>query len=136
MADAVLHLSLPVVDLGESRVFYEEALGCRVGRVRESWLDVWFFGMQITLQERPEQVAALPDVGVRHFGVTLTDQDAFSQLVARIDSHGARWIDAPGRHEHTDLSGKVAGKLADPSGNVIEIKWYGDMDRLQSADNR
>jgi extradiol dioxygenase family protein len=136
MADAVLHLSLPVADLGEARAFYEETLGCRVGRVRESWLDVWFFGMQITLHESPEQVAALPDVGARHFGVTLDDRDAFSQLVARIDSHGARWLDAPRHHEQKDLSGKLAGKLADPSGNVIEIKWYGDIGQLQRPDAR
>jgi extradiol dioxygenase family protein len=135
MPEAVLHLSLPVADLGEARVFYEQALGCRIGRVRESWLDVWFYGMQITLQECPEQAAALPDAGSRHFGVTLADRDAFSHLVSRIDSHGASWLSAPSHHEQEDLNGKLAGKLADPSGNVIEIKWYGDIGQLQSADD-
>jgi hypothetical protein len=32
----------------------------------------------------------------------------------------------PLRHRDADLSGNVAGKLADPAGNVIEIKHYAD----------
>ena len=36
-------------------------------------------------------------------------------------------------HAATSLSGKVGGKLADPSGNVIEIKYYPDLDSYRSA---
>ena len=126
MSDAILHLSMPVLDLAAAREFYEQVLGCRVGRVRDDWLDVWFFGMQVTLQARPAEVAAPPGAGVRHFGVTLTDEQAFERLVARIDAHGARWIERPAAHAAAELSGKVGGKLADPSGNVIEIKYYAD----------
>jgi hypothetical protein len=45
----ILHLSLPVSDLEEARGFYVDVLGCRPGRVRDDWFDVWFFGMQLTL---------------------------------------------------------------------------------------
>ena len=67
----ILHLSLPVRELAESIEFYVDVLGCQVGRVRESFVDVWFFGMQVTLHEVPEQVTAAEQRGVRHFGVTL-----------------------------------------------------------------
>ena len=30
----------------------------------------------------------------------------------------------PENHTDAELSGKLGGKLADPSGNVIEIKYY------------
>jgi hypothetical protein len=29
-------------------------------------------------------------------------------------------------HTETTLSGKTGGKLVDPSGNVVEIKYYAD----------
>jgi extradiol dioxygenase family protein len=125
-SDAILHLSLPVRDLAAAREFYEQLLGCRVGRVRDDWLDVWFFGLQLTLQERPTEVAANADPGVRHFGVTLTDEQAFRRLVDRIDAQAAHWIERPIAHDAVELSGKVGGKLADPSGNVIEVKYYAD----------
>jgi uncharacterized protein len=128
--DPILHLSIPVDDLAAARRFYESALGCRVGRVRPDWLDVWFFGLQLTLQERPEEVSALPDQGVRHFGVVLPDLAAFDSLVARLRSAGVRWLAEPAAHEEAALSGKVGGTLADPSGNVIEIKHYDDLSEL------
>ena len=58
--DPILHLSLPVRDLAESRAFYVDVLGCEPGRVRDGWIDVWFYGMQVTLHEEPDLVAA-PD---------------------------------------------------------------------------
>jgi extradiol dioxygenase family protein len=128
--DAKLHLSLPVDDLAAARRFYEDGLGCRVGRVREQWIDVWFFGLQLTLQTRPDEVRPLADQGCRHFGVVLDDADTFWALVERLRAQGIEWIDEPHVHEHAELSGKVGGKLADPSGNVIEVKHYADPSAL------
>jgi extradiol dioxygenase family protein len=130
MAD-VLHLSIPVRDLAEARAFYEEALGCEVGRVRGDWLDVWFFGLQLTLQHRPDEVRSIEGQGVRHFGVALDDADAFAGLVQRLRAHGVAWIAEPEVHTAAELSGKVGGKLADPSGNVIELKFYDDPAELR-----
>lgn len=124
--EPLLHLSVPVDDLDVARQFYESALGCRIGRVRADWIDVWFFGLQLTLHERPEEVAALADQGVRHFGVVLQDRDAFESLVTRIRAADVAWLTEPASHTDAVLSGKVGGKLADPSGNVIEIKYYED----------
>ena len=133
MADGILHLSIPVRDLDEARSFYEGALGCEVGRVRDDWLDVWFFGLQLTLQHRPEEVAGVADQGVRHFGVALDDPDAFAALVQRLRQHEVAWLAEPTAHTAAELSGKVGGKLADPSGNVIELKYYEDTAELRAT---
>jgi len=131
MADGVLHLSIPVRDLDEARAFYEGALGCEVGRVRDDWLDVWFFGLQLTLQHRPDQVVGVEAQGVRHFGVALDDADAFASLVQRLRTHGVEWLAEPKVHTAAELSGKVGGKLVDPSGNIIELKFYDDPAELR-----
>ena len=122
----ILHLSIPVNDLASARDFYESAFGCRVGRVREDWLDVWFFGMQLTLQHRPDEVIAPGRQGVRHFGVVLRDRETFDALVTRLRAAGVTWLTEPATAGESTLSGKVGGKLADPSGNVIEVKYYDD----------
>ena len=125
MADQpVLHLSLPVNDLNAARDFYEHTLGCRIGRTREDWFDAWFFGLQLTLQLRPLEVMDTSRQGVRHFGVVLPSMSEFKELVKRIDASGIQWITEPENHSDAELSGKVGGKLADPSGNIIEIKYY------------
>lgn len=124
--DPVLHLSIPVSDLDAARRFYTDAFGCSVGRVREDWIDVWFFGMQLTLQHRPDEVRSPEEQGVRHFGVVLTDAESYSGLFDRLRAAGISWLSEPEAHAETALSGKVGGKLADPSGNVIEVKYYPD----------
>ena len=122
----ILHLSIPVADLAAARAFYEDALGCSVGRVRDTWVDVWFFGMQLTLQERPDEVRPVDDQGVLHFGVVLPDATSFEHVIDRLDRHDADWLNRPTVHRATELSGKTGAKVADPSGNVIEIKHYAD----------
>ena len=125
MADQpVLHLSLPVNDLRAAQDFYEHTLGCRIGRTREDWFDAWFFGLQLTLQLRPLEVMDTSRQGVRHFGVVLPSLSEFNDLVKRIHASGCQWISKPENHTDAELSGKLGGKLADPSGNVIEIKYY------------
>jgi extradiol dioxygenase family protein len=121
--DPILHLSVPVRDVAEARAFYVDVLGCRPGRVRDGWLDVWFHGMQLTLQERPDQV--LTDPGVRHFGVTLGAAE-LAHLLDRMAVQPVRWL-CP---VTTDFAGtsreQTKAKVLDPSGNVIELKSYVD----------
>ena len=83
--DPILHLSLAVRDLAESRAFYVDVLGCEPGRVRDGWIDVWFYGMQVTLHEEPELVAPPDARGVRHFGVTLA-ADQLDAVLHRLES--------------------------------------------------
>ena len=122
----VLHLSLAVGDLHAARAFYEHTLGCRIGREREDWFDAWFFGLQLTLQLRPQEVTDVSQQGVRHFGVVLPALAEFDELVHRVAASGHAWISKPEIHSDAELNGKLGGKLADPSGNIIEIKFYAD----------
>jgi uncharacterized protein len=131
----ILHLSLPVRDLDEGRAFYAEVLGCRIGRETGDFVDVWFHGLQLTLHDRPDEVQPVADQGVRHFGVTLPP-DELDALVARIDGAGVAWVVPVG----TDLPGtpreQTKGKVADPSGNVIELKTYPDLASALGYDER
>lgn len=121
----ILHLSLPVADLVESRHFYVEVLGCDPGRQRQGWMDVWFHGMQVTLHEQPDQVLTADQAGVRHFGVALSKED-FDAVIARLGGHPVRWL----RPVSTDHPGtprqQTKGTVSDPSGNAIELKWYAE----------
>ena len=124
---AVLHLSRPVRDLAASKDFYVDVLGCRVGRTQAEFIDVWFHGLQLTLQRRLDEVRPVYDQGVRHFGVALADKEQFDELVERLRSTtGVHWVTQPIEHPAETLSGKSEFKIADPSGNVIEIKHYAD----------
>lgn len=118
----VLHLSLPVHDLAAARNFYCRQLGLEVGRVRETWFDVWFFGLQLSLQLAPEE-SSCQAAGVRHFGVTLPDRAEFDAVVKWAESHDIEWLSPPTEHSD-EFSRKTAAFVSDPSGNMIEFKVY------------
>ncbi len=123
--EPILHLSIPVRDLAESRAFYVDLLGCDLGRVRDDFIDVWFYGMQVSLHAEPDQVRPVEEQGVQHFGVTLGAND-LQQLLHRLGGQHVTWVspvstDYPGTPKE-----QTKAKLADPSGNIIEIKTYVD----------
>jgi len=129
--EPVLHLSVPVADLAEARAFYVDTLGCPLGRVRADWCDVWFHGLQLTLQERPDEVLPVDGQGVRHFGVTL-DAGDLRGVLEQLRASPVRWL-APVTTDAL-LDGKTSAKIQDPSGNVIEFKAYADPARLRGRE--
>lgn len=122
----ILHLSLPVRDIEEARDFYVRALGCQPARHRDDFIDVWFFGLQITLHERPDEVSGLVPGSSRHFGVTL-DHDEFDQLVDHLESSGVEWVVPVTTDDAGLVTEQTKAKIVDPSGNVIEVKTYRDV---------
>jgi extradiol dioxygenase family protein len=113
----IFHLSFPVYDLDEAIAFYA-TLGGIIGRREFAWADVALFGAQLTLQHIPADVLQ-PMPRSRHFGATLPWQD-WEHLIARLrDFVEPPHIDYPG----TDRE-QAKAMIADPSGNLIELKAY------------
>ena len=113
----IFHLSFPVDDLDEAIAFYAD-LGGVPGRRDAAWADIALFGAQLTLQQVPGDVLR-PTPRSRHFGATLPWHE-WEELVGRLDV----FIEAP-RVDHSGTE-REQGKamVADPSGNLVEIKAY------------
>jgi hypothetical protein len=122
----ILHLSIPVRDIEEARDFYVRALGCQPARQRADFLDVWFFGLQVTLHDRPDEATGLVPGGSRHFGVTL-GRDEFDQFVERLERSRVEWVSPVTTDDAGLLTEQTKAKVVDPSGNVIEVKTYRDV---------
>ena len=113
----IFHLSFPVRDLDEAIAFYSN-LGGVLGRRDPAWADVALFGAQLTLQLIPEDVLQ-PMPRSRHFGATLHWKD-WEQLVAQLDG----FVEPP-RVDYPDTDREQAkAMIADPSGNLVELKAY------------
>jgi uncharacterized protein len=126
LVQPILHLSIPVRDLEEARDFYVHSLGCRAARARPEFLDVWFFGLQITLQNRSDEVAADMVRTSRHFGVTL-GRDDFDAMISRLVARGVAFLVPVSTDDDGEPTEQTKAKVADPSGNVIEFKTYRDV---------
>ena len=122
----ILHLSLPVRDIEEAREFYVRALGCQPARARDDFVDVWFFGLQLTLHDRPDEATGPVPGSSRHFGVTLGRAE-FDQLVEHLERSGVHWVSPVTTDDAGLRIEQTKAKIVDPSGNVIEVKTYRDV---------
>lgn len=121
MTRPIFHLSIPVRDLDQAVAFYEDVLGAGVGRRTETYVDVRLFGAQLTLQNGPMDVPAETS-RTRHFGATIAwaDWERLAAALSALAIEGPTVSFAGERHEQAKLM------IADPSGNLIELKAYRD----------
>lgn len=118
----IFHLSLPVSNLQNTREFYEKFLGAKTGRVTENWLDIWLFGVQITIQQARHKINSGQSEKF-HLGGTLS-WEKWEAVRDRLAQLGADFVGAPNIDE---ASGQAKMYLKDPDGYIIELKAYRDI---------
>ena len=113
------HLSFSVPDLAATKRFYSAVLGCQLGRDAGAWVDVNFFGHQLTLHE---ERAGLPAVAIDHFGPFLR-RERWEEIVRRLRAADIAFEVEPFVRDAggPDEVGKFI--VRDPAGNRLEFKY-------------
>ena len=132
------HMAFPVTDLGKTRDWYTNVLGCGLGRESDKWIDFNMFGHQVVahLVGHNDSISTNPvdgeSVPSRHFGVILSPSD-WNLLVKRLNSKGVKYLIKPHtRFEH--LPGEQCTLfIEDPSGNALEFKSFSSDESIFST---
>ncbi len=131
---AAFHLAFLVRDLDETRAFYGDLLGCRMGRSAPTWQDFDLFGHQMSahLGAPPASGGGAVDgktVPVPHFGAVLP-WDAWRALADRLEAAGTPFLLAPEIRFAGQPGEQGTFFVRDPSGNALEFKGFRDFDGL------
>ena len=138
MADSLrpFHLALPVDDLDKAREFYCGLMGFGTGRTDERWIDLDFFGHQVTLHlvadqdghddTNPVDGDAVP---ARHFGVVL-DRSDWDHLAERLTAADIDFLIEPKIRFEGEVGEQATMFFRDPSGNALEFKSFRDPGQL------
>ncbi len=134
------HLAFPVKELSSTRKFYEDLLGCGVGRTSEKWIDFNFFGNQITAHLKPEELVDSKmnsvdgkNVPVRHFGAIL-EWSAWHKFAERMKDEGIDFVIEPYLRFEGQPGEQATMFFLDPSGNALEFKSFKDPDNLFASE--
>ncbi len=125
------HHAFAVEDLGSTRAFYGELLGCPEGRSSETWVDFDFYGNQISAHlGAPVPPAATGQVDgiavpIPHFGAVLGWQE-FQALASRLERAGLAFIIRPSVRYVGQPAEQATMFFLDPSGNALELKAFRD----------
>ena len=126
---SIFHLSLPCLDIKETKRFYTEDLGLDCGRESSNWLDVNLFNNQLTYVLVDDFEFKYPDYSFEkgmlpsfHFGVVLPTDD-WERIQDTINRWSSETIltktflkDKNGEH--------VSFFVKDPNGYTIEFKTF------------
>jgi uncharacterized protein len=132
---SVFHLAYHVTSLDEARRFYGGMLGCAEGRSTETWVDFDFFGHEISLHlGTPFGVSNTGKVGnhmvpMPHLGVVL-QMDDWKAMAEKLKAAGLKFELEPMIRFAGEPGEQATMFFRDPSGNPIEIKGFGDLNKL------
>jgi hypothetical protein len=131
MTAALFHLAFPVTNLEATKDFYRDILGCRLGAQDERWVDIDFYGHQITahLVDQLDPVPTNPvdgdHVPARHFGAILSLNE-WDALAARLKDNHTKFVIEPHRRFAGRPREQATMFFADPAGNYLEFKAFVD----------
>ncbi len=121
---SIFHLAFPVLDLQQTKVFYQQGLGCTLGRESPVSLVLDFFGHQLVAHLTTEPLPPPAGIYPRHFGLVLPSQEAWEALGQHLQRQGIAFYQAPRvRFPGTPLEHGTFF-LTDPSHNLLEFKFY------------
>ena len=133
------HLAIPVTDLEESKRFYHNLLGAKIGRFSDTWIDFDFFGHQLVCHLSPNSISEIlnpvdqEDVPVPHYGVVL-DWNQFEAIIKQLEEKKINFFIKPIIRFKGEVGEQATAFLKDPSGNAIEFKSFRNMDNLFKAE--
>lgn len=135
---SLFHLAFHVRDLNEARHFYGGLLGCREGRSTTTWVDVDFYGHQLSLHlGEPFATTRTGHVGdhlvpMPHFGLVMLLPD-WQTLARRLEAAGMDFVLKPQLRFEGQPGEQWTMFFCDPFGNPIEVKGFASLDQLYAS---
>jgi len=139
MIQSTFHLAFPIKNLNKTKEFYINLLGCSTGRSTNTWIDINFFGNQLTAQVNPDAIKLHSffendkfPFPTHHFGVVLPWKD-WHDLQGHLTSKNIKFTINP----QTVFEGEVGEQktmfIEDPDGYFIEFKTFENLDAIFKA---
>ena len=114
----MFHLSLPVRAFSQCLDFYRDCFGAKVVMLNEKAANLYVFGGQLTLHDKPDSIMNAEQRREMHFGYVVTEQDWFA-IRNRLQEAGQTLVRCIEPHDEGQTRGKLL--VMDPSGNIVEI---------------
>lgn len=124
MSPTLFHLTFPVTDIAQTKEFYVNGLGCRLGRENSQAVILDLYGHQLVAHITDEPLIPQKGIYPRHFGLVFTDETDWKTLLERVQikqlalyqQPKQRFVGTPLEHQTFFLS--------DPFDNLMEFKFY------------
>lgn len=132
----LFHLALPVKNLEITLAFYEKYFACVQGRKASTWVDVNFYGHQLSFHEsktasplQAENIVDKKTVYLPHLGVILS-MDEWYQLRNTLQENKYPFLMEPCIRFAGQAGEQATMFFSDPNGYALEFKAFADMENV------
>jgi hypothetical protein len=125
MTSAVLfHLAIPINDTVKAKAFYQEGLGCGIGRENANAIIFNFYGHQLVAHKTQQPLTPQKGIYPRHFGLIFTEEEDWSATLAVATAKSLVFYEQPKLRFPRELTEHNTFFLEDPFYNLLEFKYY------------
>lgn len=124
MTSPLFHLSFPVANIPETKIFYVDGLGCQVGRENATAIVLDLYGHQLVAHVTQESLTPQRGIYPRHFGLVFQTQAEWENLLKRAEKEQLSFYQAAKRRFPDSPLEHSTFFLADPFHNLLEFKYY------------
>ncbi len=124
MSEFIFHLAFPIENIPDTKRFYVDGLGCKVGRETAKSIILNLYGHQLvahmTAPSLPPQTGIYP----RHCGIVFPTLADWQLLYDRATSKQLTFYQAAKHRFAGEITEHHTFFLADPFANLLEFKYY------------
>lgn len=133
------HYAFKVKDLAGTKHFYIDILGCEEGRSSATWIDLNFFGHQLSAHIS-DNIPSLDYCGkvdgvsvpIPHFGCVL-NMEQFIEIQKKLEKNDVDFLINPQKRYFGQAGEQMTMFVFDYSGNPIEFKAFSDEEKIFST---
>lgn len=124
MSTTFFHLAFPVSNIPQTKEFYAQGLGCRVGRESVTAVILNLSGHQLVAHVTKEPLTAQNGIYPRHFGLIFMEEADWEALLERAQQQQLTFYQSPKRRFPGSPLEHRTFFLQDPFYNLLEFKFY------------
>jgi uncharacterized protein len=124
MTDMIFHLAFPIENIPDTKKFYVDGLGCKVGREATSSIILNLYGHQLVAHITDKPSPAQAGIYPRHFGIVFPTLADWQALLDRATSQQLKFYQSAKHRFVGEITEHRTFFLVDPFANLLEFKYY------------
>ncbi|AUC61909.1 putative dioxygenase [Cyanobacterium sp. HL-69] len=124
MNNIIFHLAIPMINGEDTKKFYGDILGAKLGRNNDHAMIFDFYGHQLVAHTSKENITPPRGIYPRHFGIVFTKESDWDDLVFNCENKQVEFYQPPRIRFSGELTEHKTFFLQDPAHNILEFKFY------------
>jgi uncharacterized protein len=133
MSKFIFHLAFPIANIPDTKKFYIDGLGCKLGRETANSMILNLYGHQLVAHITDKPLSVQTGIYPRHFGIVFPNLADWQALLDRSTAQQLNFYQSAQQRFSGAITEHRTFFLVDPFTNLLEFKYYTHEDAIFGA---